>query len=174
MTIVFVTSLHPVYSVYTVSAADADECAAPRRRAGARSQRPGRDGGGRRSSSVCRRHEHCVNTLGSYVCRPTATCVGGFTVDPATRRCVGNSAARWQWRPYVRNKAGIELKQNRAMPPPPILWSAGGIMFSTCPYRCACVRPGRRHYPTVLRSIFRVSSDVGKQSIVDHCKEKTQ
>jgi len=68
----------------------------------------------------------------------------------------------------------LELKQNRAMPPSPILWSAGGIMFSTCPYRCACVRPGRRHYPTGLRSIFRVSSDVGKQSIVDHCKEKTQ
>ena len=65
-------------------APDADECslhrAAVRRAARRRSKSP---------ASICSTHEHCVNTLGSYVCQPTADCVGGFRVDPDTRRCVG-------------------------------------------------------------------------------------
>lgn len=62
--------------------ADTDECA------------PQRAAGVRRTSKtpICSMHEHCVNTVGSYICQPTASCVGGFTVDPVTRRCVGNSS----------------------------------------------------------------------------------
>jgi len=41
------------------------------------------------------------------------------------------------------------------MPMPHILWAAGGIMFTTCPSVCACVRmcvPGRRYSLTNLPS----------------------
>jgi Calcium-binding EGF domain len=59
--------------------ADADECADAIRRSN--------------SSSLCGDHEQCVNTIGSYICRPTAECVGGFSVDPVSLRCVGKSLA---------------------------------------------------------------------------------
>ena len=63
------------------TAVDADECALQRTAGGRRQPK----------APICSIHEHCVNTIGSYICQPTASCVGGFAVDPATRRCVGNS-----------------------------------------------------------------------------------
>ena len=78
------TSMRTAY----VTVADTDECALYRAAGGRR----------RSKTPICNSHEHCVNTVGSYVCRPTASCVGGFTVDPLTRRCVGNPSPRsWWW-----------------------------------------------------------------------------